>query len=144
MSNALFLSVRPKYAERIINGDKTVELRRMRPSISEGDRIVIYISSPTKEIRAISVVESISCDKPEKLWQKVKHRAGVTRHEYEDYFNGAKAGVAIYIREVRALSSPIALSSLRKIWPNFKPPQSYRYVSEEEVCEILQLVNCRG
>lgn len=138
MPGALFLSVRPKYADRILHGIKTVELRRMRPSISEGDLIIIYISSPMKEIRAISIVESISCDKPDNLWKEVKAKAGVTRSEYEDYFNGAKVGVAIYIKEVRELAFPIALSSLRKIWPNFRPPQSYRYVSEDEVSEMLR------
>ncbi len=140
MPGALFLSIRPKYAERIIYGNKTVELRRIRPSISEGDLIVIYMSSPTKEIRAISVVGNIFCAKPDKLWHEVKDMAGVTRNEFEDYFNGAKVGVAIYIKEVKELSFPIALSSLRKIWPNFRPPQSYRYVSEQQVSEILELI----
>jgi len=136
---AIFLSVRPKHAEKILLGIKTVELRRMRPSISEGDRIVIYITSPKKEIRAISIVERIIFGKPEKLWKEAKDKAGVTRNEFEEYFNGAKAGVAIYIRNVQELSFPITLSTLRELWPNFMPPQSYRYISDREFSELLRL-----
>jgi predicted transcriptional regulator len=138
MGGALFLSIRPKYAERILRGIKTVELRRVCPAVSEGDKIVLYISSPTKEVRAIFIVERICCDKPDRLWRDIKDKAGVTRNEFEDYFNGAKAGVAIHIKDVQELSFPITLSTLRKLWPNFRPPQSYRYVSAGQLSEILQ------
>jgi predicted transcriptional regulator len=138
MGGALFLSIRPKYAERILRGIKTVELRRVCPVVSEGDIIVLYISSPTKEVRAIFIVERICCDKPDRLWREIKDKAGVTRNEFEDYFNGAKAGVAIHIKDVQELSFPITLSALRKLWPNFRPPQSYRYVSAGQLSEILQ------
>jgi predicted transcriptional regulator len=140
MACALFLSVRPKYAERILQGIKTVELRRVCPAVSEGDKIVLYISSPTREVKAILIVESIICDRPEKLWREIKDKAGVTRTEFEDYFNGAKSGVAIHIRDVKELSSSISLSVLRKLWPNFMPPQNYRYVSEREFSALMNLM----
>jgi predicted transcriptional regulator len=140
MAGALFLSVRPKYAERILQGIKTVELRRVRPAISKGDKIVLYISSPAREVRAILVVESVSCDRPDKLWKEVKDKAGVTRSEFEDYFNGAKLGVAIYIRDVQELSFSIDLSILRKLWPNFMPPRSYRYVSDREFSALMHFM----
>lgn len=139
MKRALLLSIRPKFADRIIKGIKTVELRRIRPSIKEGDRILIYISSPAKEVRAFFVVERIICAKPENLWNDVKDKAGITRNEFDDYFNGAKAAIAIHIKDVQELPLPINLSTLRKLWPNFIPPQSYRYVSESDFYEILQL-----
>jgi len=140
MVGALFLSVRPKYAERILHGIKTVELRRIRPSISKGDMIVIYSTSPTKEIKAISFVQNVLCTSIDQLWKKVKDKAGITRNEFDDYFKGAKAGVAIYITKVKKFSFPITLSSLRKIWPAFRPPQSYCYVSDQEVSEIFRLM----
>lgn len=138
MRGALFLSIRPQHAERILKGIKTVELRRVCPSIAKGDKIVLYISSPAKEVRAIFIVERISCDNPDRLWNKVKDKAGVTRNEFKNYFSGAKAAVAIYIREVKELPIPITLSALRQLWPNFIPPQSYRYVSDKEFSELLQ------
>jgi predicted transcriptional regulator len=108
------------------------------PAVSVGDKIVLYISSPTKEVRAIFIVERICCDKPNRLWKEIKNKAGVTRNEFKDYFNGAKAGVAIHIKDVQELSFPIRLSVLRKLLPNFRPPQSYRYVSSGQLSKILQ------
>jgi predicted transcriptional regulator len=140
MAGALFLSIQPKYTERILHGIKTVELRRIRPSISKGDMIVIYSTSPKKEIMAISFVQNVVCSGIDNLWRKVKDKAGITRNEFDNYFKGAKAGVAIYIRGVKEFSCPITLSTLRKIWPDFRPPQSYRYVSEKEVSEIYHLM----
>lgn len=138
MVGALFLSIRPKYAKRILRGIKTVELRRVCPAVSEGDKILLYISSPTKELRAFFIVERIFCDKPDKLWRETKDKAGITRNEFENYFYGAKAGVAIHIKDVQEFSLPITLSELRKLWPNFRPPQNYRYVSAKQLSEILQ------
>jgi predicted transcriptional regulator len=146
LREALFLSVLPKYADKILRGIKTVELRRMRPTISEGDKIVIYISSPTMAVRAISVVDDISYARPDRLWSEIKDKAGVTRAEFNEYFDGAKKGVAIHIKDVQVLSFPIALSSLRQLWPNFKPPQSYRYFSTGEFSELMCLesqLSCR-
>lgn len=137
MRRALFLSIRPKYGEVILKGIKTVELRRVCPTVSGGDKIVLYISSPTREVKAISVVESICCTNPDTLWQDVKDKAGVTRKEFNNYFQGARSAVAIYIKDVQELSSPIPLKLLRHLWPNFNPPQSYRYVSEIEVSELI-------
>lgn len=139
LRRVLFLSVRPKYAERIMQGTKTVELRRACPDVSEGDKVVLYISSPTKAVMAISVVDNICCAEPNKLWRKIKDRVGVTRPEFEDYFNGAKVGVAIQIRDVQELPRPITLSTLRNLWPDFSPPQSYRYFSAKEFSQLLRI-----
>ena len=46
MSNNVLLSVRPKYAEKIFERTKTVELRRIRPKLlEEGDLVLLYVSS---------------------------------------------------------------------------------------------------
>lgn len=37
MSKAVMLSVRPKWAEKIANGEKTIEVRKTRPKMDGGD-----------------------------------------------------------------------------------------------------------
>ena len=136
----IFLSIHPYYVNMIIQGRKVVDLRRVRPTVSDGDKVVIYSTHPTKAIQALSTVDGLSYLKIEKLWSEVGDRAGVTRSEFENYFDGTEKGAAIYLREVIVLSEQITLSKLRAIWPNFRPPQSYRYFSANDFNKLIQLL----
>lgn len=42
MSKAVMLSIRPKWCEKIINGDKTIEVRKTRPKLKTPFRCYIY------------------------------------------------------------------------------------------------------
>jgi predicted transcriptional regulator len=125
---ALLLSVRPVFVDRILDGTKTVELRRVRPDVVAGQNILIYSSTPTMALLASAIVARVDVSDPENLWQHVRHAAGVSKAEYAAYFTGAGRAAAIWLSHVRALSRPIALRELRERWPWFRPPQSYCYV----------------
>ena len=45
-ADGVLMSIRPQYAEAILSGEKTVELRRRRPSFSAGTTVLIYSSAP--------------------------------------------------------------------------------------------------
>ena len=125
---ALLLSIRPKFASQILDGSKTVELRRVRPHVRTGQRVLIYGSFPTMALLGVAEVQDVLTSRPAKMWSKVGRLAGVTREEFTEYFRGARRAVAIRLRCVRAFSRPVGLSSLRERWPWFRPPQSYCYV----------------
>lgn len=139
--HALFLSVRPTYARRILQGKKTVELRRVRPRISEGALLLLYVSSPVKAVQGISVVERITAAQPDALWRQVAHNVGVTRSEFDDYFEGARMAIAIHLGAVQALSPAITLSDLRGLWPGFCPPQSYQYFTRAELFALSEITD---
>lgn len=126
--DAIFLSVRPYYAEKILRHEKSIELRRVRPKVCRGDVVVMYVSSPQREVRAFLLVEEIFEAPPADLWAAVGPKTGVTKQEYDAYFNGASQGVGISIRIAYALEKPLSLDDLRGIAPDFRPPQSFRYV----------------
>ena len=42
MSKAVMLSIRPKWCEKIVNGDKTVEVRKTRPNLETTFKCYIY------------------------------------------------------------------------------------------------------
>ena len=42
MSKAVMLSIRPKWCEKIINGDKTIEVRKTRPKLQTPFKCYIY------------------------------------------------------------------------------------------------------
>lgn len=128
---ALLLSVRPIYADRILSGTKSVELRRVRPGVSSGHRVLIYCSTPRMELLASAVVAHVDEGQPKELWERVKGRAGVSDVEYRAYFQGARRAVGIWLADVTAFARPVPLKEMRSRWPWFRPPQSYCYVNAD-------------
>nr|DAI22040.1 MAG TPA: hypothetical protein [Caudoviricetes sp.] len=46
MSKAVLISIRPKWCEKICNGEKTVEVRKTRPKLNTPFRVYIYCTLP--------------------------------------------------------------------------------------------------
>lgn len=65
---------------------------------------------------------------PEELWDVVGESAGVSREEFDAYYDGAKQGVGIFVKSVHPVDEPFGLADLRRHWPEFHPPQGYRYL----------------
>lgn len=135
----LLLSIHPHFARKIFGGSKTVELRRTRPRVGEGDVVAIYVTSPTKEIQGFSRVQRVSQKPPAELWDEVHGRAGVNRSEFESYFQGANQAVGIHLDTSCRLIRPIKLCDIRNAWEGFHPPQSFRYLSSPQLQTILNV-----
>ncbi len=127
--NTILLSIQPKHVGKILAGKKKVELRRRRPRIQTGDYVIIYASFPVMAISGFFIVERVITGPPKELWPSVKHFACVTRKEFDRYYEGSRFGVAIYFSEVQTFNDPLKLSDIREFWPEFNPPQGYRYFS---------------
>ena len=46
MSKAVLISIRPKWCEKIVNGDKTIEVRKTRPKMNTPFKCYIYCTLP--------------------------------------------------------------------------------------------------
>ena len=46
MSKAVMLSIRPKWCEKIVNGEKTIEVRKTRPKLQTPFKCYIYCTLP--------------------------------------------------------------------------------------------------
>ena len=132
-NKTLLLSIRPKYATKIFDGQKKVELRKVMPKLLPGDIVLVYVSSPIKQLQGTFIVDGIREAVPEELWSEVKNIAGVSKQEFDDYYSGSEKGYGIFLRTPKTLVNPISLPDLRKLWKNFHPPQSYRYLSNLEL-----------
>lgn len=137
MSNNLLISVRPKFAARIMSNEKTIELRRMRPKVSPGDNLLFYISSPDKSLRAISKIKKVTSAPLDILWEEVKNNASVSHEEFRDYFKGTDLGHAIYFSTIQKFQNPIELVTIKELIPGFTAPQGFRYFSSQELATVL-------
>lgn len=142
-SNAIVLSIRPQYAEKIFKGSKTVELRRVRPKyIQKNSLVLMYISSPVQSIAGVFRVSQIKEMSPSDLWKHVKDIAGVTKHEFDNYYLNVNVGIGIFIDEVWPLAEPIKMEDWQEQGINFQPPQGFRYATSDELSspKIAELV----
>lgn len=143
-SNAIVLSIRPQYAEKIFEGSKKVELRRVRPKqFLKGDLALLYVSSPIRSLVGAFKVDRI-IEKPiSELWYLVQDIAGVTKKEFCNYYQGVNTGIGIFFSEVWSLREPMKIQDWQEKGISFHPPQGFRYATADELAslQITELVD---
>jgi predicted transcriptional regulator len=141
--NILVLSIRAEYAKKIFDGRKKVELRRIRPRhLQEGDLVIVYVPSPEKALVGVFEVERIVQEHPNKLWNMVKGKAGLSYKEFKIYYEDASVGFGIFLKNTSSFCQPVKLARLREEWSDFRPPQCYRYVKPSEIDLVETITQC--
>ena len=135
----IILSLKPRHAEAILSGLKTVELRRTEPKIVVPTRALIYATTPTKALLGTCIVDTVITDGLEELWRAYDSLTGIRHAEFRDYFKGLKVGSALVLSDARQFSRQIPLADLRASHCVVRPPQSYSYVNAEIGNQLLQL-----
>lgn len=128
----LLFSLKPRYADLIFENLKRVELRRRFTSSMKNRDVFIYVSSPVRQLRGGFCVGEVWSGPPEKIWNEVAQLAQVDKRDFDAYYAGCEIAYALQITNVWEYKNPIDLDWLRKKFPNFTVPQSYRYVKPEE------------
>jgi predicted transcriptional regulator len=123
--SVVLLSIKPEYAELILNGEKTVEFRKTMFS-QEPTAVVFYATSPVKKVIGYSKIAFIEESSPASLWRRHRQNGGIEYDTFKDYYASNGKGIAIGLADVTTLRTPRELPSLS----NCKaPPQSFIYIS---------------
>lgn len=126
------LSIKPIYADAILEGRKQVEFRR-KVFKKAVDRVFIYSSSPTKEIVGYFTIEEIIEETPKSLWRKFNKVGGIQKNEFFKYFDGIEKGFTIKIDKVKKFDRGI---NPQKVLKNFIAPQSFIYLEKNKASRI--------
>lgn len=132
----LFIAVKPKYANKLISGQKDIELRKMKPHVQQGDYVIIYASAPVKAVIGFGKVKNIIVCSPNEMWTKYSIRLGIMQQVFNSYYANHKKAIGIEFEMIKPIK-PIELEELKKVDANFHPPQIYRYVTNEEITTVL-------
>jgi len=122
----VLLSIKPKFAESILNGRKKYEFRKKAFSKKNIGRVYIYSTAPIKKIVGVFRINSIIEDRPSTLWHQLKDDAGISVEEFFDYFKDREIGFALEIAGVEKFENPV---DPKIMFPNFVPPQSFCYIN---------------
>lgn len=134
--NSVLISIKTPYANLIVDGIKTIELRRRFPTdIAKGTKFLIYATAPTKAIIGECKVKEVRELSINDLWKDSAKEAMIGWNEFKNYFSGLKKGYAIHLYGYIRYDEPIALEQIKGITP--RAPQSYRYLPKESEAGIL-------
>lgn len=133
------LSLKPRFAEAILAGAKTVELRRTVPKIVVPTRALLYAATPVRALLGTCIVTGVASADLAVLWQEHGSRTGLAYHEFQQYFEGVDAGAALMLAQPRPFSREIPLKDLRAKPRGFRPPQSFAYVDAATGKRLLQM-----
>lgn len=133
----MVLSIHPRHVQKILEGTKSVELRRTRPIVAPGQPVAIYATLPSGALVATCRISEVQSDTPASIWRSVGRNTGLTRAEFDDYFAGADCAVALHLQAVRALAGEITLEQLRAHGRGFHPPQTWHFFDRQRLVQLI-------
>lgn len=142
MSKAVMLSIRPKWVEKIANGEKTIEVRKTKPKLDTPFKCYIYCTLQGcneffrvdlgRDVakwnrgkwadRKGNVIGEFICDRIYELAplnhapDDVEKQACLTREEIVNYLKGT--GYGWHIVDLRIYDQPRELTEFRRACPN--------------------------
>ena len=119
----IILPIKPKYAEKILDGNKWFEYRRKIPN-RHVSKIIIYETAPVSKIAGEVNVVRVIKNSPYELYDISKDHSGISLEDYIEYFNGAETAYAYLLNNPTRFTEPIGIEEygLNAV------PQSYVYL----------------
>lgn len=139
-TSAAIISIYSDYANAILAGTKTIELRRRVPDLAIGTRLWIYATQPTGAIVGYVTIEKITRAAPGTLWKTHHAGTGIEHGAFKAYFNGSEEGVAIQLVAAHRIAA-ITVDQLRGIRDGFRPPQTLTRLTPQEAEALRKLAN---
>lgn len=126
----LLIAVKPEFANKIVENEKTIELRKTKPNVKAGDFLIIYSSSPVKAIIGFALIKQVIVSTPTQMWENNSLKIGIDKERFLEYYKDKERSIGIEIENMKRVN-PICLKDIRILESNFHPPQIYRYISNE-------------
>jgi predicted transcriptional regulator len=124
------------YAERLMNGQKHFEFRRSAISF-DLTHMIVYASSPVKKILGIVKVNRVCIANPNETWEGTKDFAGINQQDFHTYFSDKDIAYSIEIEPESTIRLDNQFSP-KEIDPEFQVPQSFRYVDNRFLKQVLK------
>lgn len=147
----LLISLHPQHSQNILAGKKTIELRKVAPKhqlpellpsgkfnrngilVPSFTQILIYETKPTAaiigKVTPVEILEH-TC----RQWHKFTNELCLSMYDIEEYLGG-RCGYGIKLKDPKEIN-PIPLVKMKEL--GIKPPQCYRYLSDDLVEQLLK------
>ena len=126
MPTRVLLSVKPRFAEAILAGQKTFEFRRALFRRQDVNTVVLYASSPTCQVVGEFTIDEVLSLALDALWESTCNGGAIDRDYFDQYFQGRSTGYALKVKRARRYRRPLCLQADFGIE---RPPQSFCYLA---------------
>lgn len=138
---SVLISIHPKYVNKILDGSKRVEFRRVWAT-QKISHLVIYSTSPEMKVVATVEIADVLQESQRNLWEAAKkYGGGLTRKELRAYFSGLSKGYALVLDKVKPLVKPLTLAELGN---GIRAPQSYAYLTTDQFLFVRSQTTLEG
>jgi predicted transcriptional regulator len=134
-SRTLLVSIKPKWADAIISGEKKYELRRRPPKLLAPISAIIYATAPVCALVAKCTMGPVLSGPPMQIWDRVAMSSSITQSEFDDYFRGCLQAHAIVVSNPIKFEKPLSLGYLRDTI-RFSAPQAWVWASKDVVIAV--------
>jgi predicted transcriptional regulator len=135
-TEAVLLSVHPQHAQKILDGRKNLEFRRVWPREAISF-IVIYSTAPLMRIVGAAEITGVVRASAGVLWGlATESGGGVTRAALRSYLKGKSNGIALQLGRRFAFERGLEPQAL--FGAGFRAPQSFRYLTASELAMITK------
>lgn len=131
------ISIKPQYAQMILEGRKTVELRRTNVKAQIGDVFVVYATTPVKKVVAIFSVKELHYAPIDIVWKRYGINSCLSYLDFKVYSHNKEDMCAIIIENVTAVDG-LCLRDIREK-AAIHIPQSYMSITESLFCSLCRL-----
>jgi len=121
----ILISLKPRHAAQVFQGNKTIELRKRRPNVERGTKAWIYATVPVAQIKGCVCIERIVTGSPNEIWKGYGDQTGISKDEFDIYFRGRDVAHGLILTEIRVLNRPLSLGRIRELISGFQPPQFF-------------------
>ena len=126
LNEGLLMSLKPKYAEAVLAGTKSVEIRRRFSERWAGCHVSLYSSSPKKALVGQATIAKVEKAPPEDIWLRYGTQVACTKHEFDQYTADLGECFAIHLERTKPYSASFAPEyTLSALSTSLRPPQSY-------------------
>lgn len=137
LTRLMVLSIKPRHVHNILNGSKTVELRRIRPQVSVGQPVALYATMPVAAVVATCRVRKMDVAAPAVIKAEHLGHAAVSATEFDAYFAGSDHAVAIHLDDIATLENPVTLDEIRSRRSAYNPPQTWHFFDRAQLRDLL-------
>lgn len=120
----VLLSIKPEFAEKILNGTKRYEFRKQNFS-KNVETVVIYATKPVGKIVGEFKLKAVLEGTPEQIWQQTEKFSGIHKYFFDVYYRNRKKAYALQTEDVVRYAEPL---EPKDFMADFVAPQSYRYI----------------
>jgi predicted transcriptional regulator len=122
----IVMSIRAKYARKILSGQKKVEVRRMFSKKWKGSKVTIYASGCERSLVGEALIKDVIFDKPENIWERFSDQIGCAKEEFDKYTISKNKVYAIVLGDAVPYQKSISIKEVSSLMKeNLRPPQNY-------------------